>query len=79
MPAVDLPIIEFDIILGLRNETISIRIAGVDAPENAHFGNPAQPHARESLEWLRATILGKRMRCQLLAKDQYNRIVSSRF
>ncbi|OWZ78372.1 mitochondrial protein [Cryptococcus neoformans Tu401-1] len=61
---------------GLRNETISIRIAGVDAPENAHFGNPAQPHARESLEWLRATILGKRMRCQLLAKDQYNRIVA---
>ncbi|UOH80910.1 hypothetical protein LQV05_003571 [Cryptococcus neoformans] len=54
----------------------SIRIAGVDAPENAHFGNPAQPHARESLEWLRATILGKRMRCQLLAKDQYNRIVA---
>ncbi|KAL0255634.1 hypothetical protein I308_100439 [Cryptococcus tetragattii IND107] len=61
---------------GLRNETISIRIAGVDAPENAHFGNPAQPHAKESLEWLRATILGKRMRCQLLAKDQYNRIVA---
>ncbi|XAO21657.1 hypothetical protein I312_100412 [Cryptococcus bacillisporus CA1280] len=61
---------------GLRNETISIRIAGVDAPENAHFGNPAQPHAKESLEWLRATVLGKRMRCQLLAKDQYNRIVA---
>ncbi|WVQ73158.1 hypothetical protein IAR50_002722 [Cryptococcus sp. DSM 104548] len=60
----------------LKNETLSIRIAGVDAPENAHFGNPAQPHAKESLEWLRSTILGKRMRCQLLSKDQYNRIVA---
>ncbi|KAK6908149.1 mitochondrial protein [Kwoniella mangroviensis CBS 10435] len=60
----------------LKDETIHIRIAGVDAPENAHFGQPAQPHAKESLEWLRGTILGKRMRCQLLAKDQYNRIVA---
>nr|XP_031864166.1 uncharacterized protein CI109_000078 [Kwoniella shandongensis]KAA5531238.1 hypothetical protein CI109_000078 [Kwoniella shandongensis] len=60
----------------LKDETLNIRIAGVDAPENAHFGQPAQPHAKESLEWLRATILGKRMRCQLLAKDQYQRIVA---
>ncbi|WRT67742.1 uncharacterized protein IL334_004714 [Kwoniella shivajii] len=60
----------------LKDETIHIRIAGVDAPENAHFGQPAQPHAKESLEWLRSTIIGKKMRCQLLAKDQYNRIVA---
>ncbi|KAK8858546.1 hypothetical protein IAR55_002775 [Kwoniella newhampshirensis] len=60
----------------LKDETLNIRIAGVDAPENAHFGQPAQPHAKESLEWLRTTILGKRMRCQLLAKDQYQRIVA---
>ncbi|WVR06312.1 hypothetical protein IAU60_003342 [Kwoniella sp. DSM 27419] len=60
----------------LKDETLHIRIAGVDAPENAHFGQPAQPHAKESLDWLRATVLGRRMRCQLLAKDQYNRIVA---
>ncbi|WVO18564.1 hypothetical protein L204_106283 [Cryptococcus depauperatus] len=60
----------------LKDETLSIRIAGVDAPENAHFGNPAQPHAKESLEWLRSTVLGRRLRCQLLTKDQYNRIVA---
>ncbi|WWC88580.1 uncharacterized protein L201_003492 [Kwoniella dendrophila CBS 6074] len=60
----------------LKDETIHIRIAGVDAPENAHFGQPAQPHAKESLEWLRSTIIGKKMKCQLLAKDQYNRIVA---
>lgn len=59
----------------LRDQTIHIRIAGVDAPEMAHFGNPAQPHGKESLDWLRATITGKTMRCQLLRKDQYQRVV----
>lgn len=61
----------------LKDETLHIRISGVDAPELAHFGNPAQPHGQESLDWLKTTILGKRMRCQLLRKDQYNRIVRS--
>ncbi|TXT13805.1 hypothetical protein VHUM_01172 [Vanrija humicola] len=60
----------------LKDNTLSIRIAGVDAPENAHFGNPAQPYAKEALEWLTKTVLGKRMKCQLLRKDQYNRIVA---
>ncbi|EIW66747.1 hypothetical protein TREMEDRAFT_34464 [Tremella mesenterica DSM 1558] len=60
----------------LKDETIHIRIAGVDAPENAHFGNPSQPHAQESLDWLRSTINDKRMKCQLLRKDQYGRIVA---
>jgi hypothetical protein len=59
----------------LKNETLHIRISGVDAPECAHFGNPAQPHSAESLEWLKSTLMGKRMRVQLLRKDQYNRIV----
>ncbi|KAL7418934.1 putative endonuclease lcl3 [Cryptotrichosporon argae] len=60
----------------LKDETLHIRIAGVDAPENAHFGNPAQPHAKESLDWLRRVLLGRRVRCQLLRKDQYGRIVA---
>lgn len=59
----------------LKNETLSIRIAGVDAPELAHFGNPAQPHAKESLQWLTSAVEGKRVKCQLLRKDQYGRIV----
>ena len=50
----------------------------MDAPENAHFGNPSQPHAKESLDWLRKTITGKRMKVKFLRKDQYNRIVRSR-
>lgn len=61
----------------LKDETLHIRIAGIDAPEAAHFGRPAQPHSAESLEWLRQTLLGKRVRCQLLRKDQYSRIVGN--
>jgi endonuclease YncB( thermonuclease family) len=60
----------------LKNETLSIRIAGVDAPELAHFGNPAQPHAKESLQWLIDTVEGRRVKCELLRKDQYGRIVA---
>ncbi|KAH9477145.1 putative endonuclease lcl3 [Psilocybe cubensis] len=60
----------------LKDETIHIRIAGIDAPEAAHFGKPAQPYAAESLEWLRNNILGKSVYCQVLRKDQYTRIVA---
>jgi len=61
----------------LTNETIHIRLAGVDAPENAHFGREAQPYGKESMEWLRTTLLGKRVVCQLIHKDQYSRVVSN--
>jgi len=61
---------------GLKDETLSIRIAGVDAPEAGHFGKPPQPYAAESLAWLREKILGKIVYCQLLRKDQYSRIVA---
>ncbi|KAG6906309.1 hypothetical protein DXG01_014645 [Tephrocybe rancida] len=60
----------------LKDKTLSIRIAGVDAPEAAHFGRPAQPYSAESLAWLRETIQGKTVYCQLLRRDQYNRIVA---
>ncbi|KAF5375383.1 hypothetical protein D9615_007965 [Tricholomella constricta] len=60
----------------LKDQTLHIRIAGVDAPEGAHFGRPAQPYAAESLAFLRETILGKVVYCQLLRRDQYSRIVA---
>ncbi|KAJ6448882.1 nuclease [Mycena sanguinolenta] len=60
----------------LKDKTLHIRIAGVDAPEGAHFGKPAQPYSEESLAWLRQKILGKTVYCQLLRRDQYARIVS---
>ncbi|KAK7032896.1 putative endonuclease LCL3 [Favolaschia claudopus] len=60
----------------LKDQTLHIRIAGVDAPEAAHFGKPAQPYAEEALSWLREEILGKTVYCQLLRRDQYGRTVS---
>ncbi|KAJ7086050.1 hypothetical protein B0H15DRAFT_845093 [Mycena belliarum] len=60
----------------LKDKTLHIRIAGVDAPEAAHFGRPSQPYSEESLAWLKEEILGKTVYCQLLRRDQYSRIVS---
>ncbi|KAG8887887.1 putative endonuclease lcl3 [Tulasnella sp. 332] len=59
----------------LQGQTIHIRMAGVDAPEAAHFGKPGQPYAREALDWLRSKAHGKRVWCQLVRRDQYQRIV----
>ncbi|TFK47134.1 staphylococcal nuclease [Heliocybe sulcata] len=61
----------------LRNQTIHIRLGGIDAPEASHFGRPAQPYAAEALQWLKSTIEGKRVYCQLIRRDQYGRIVAN--
>ncbi|KAF9463401.1 hypothetical protein BDZ94DRAFT_1259266 [Collybia nuda] len=61
----------------LKDNTLHIRIGGVDAPEAAHFGRPAQPYSAESLAWLRDTILGKTVYCQPLRRDQYSRVVAN--
>ncbi|KAJ3564342.1 hypothetical protein NP233_g8355 [Leucocoprinus birnbaumii] len=61
----------------LVNQTLHVRIAGVDAPEQPHFGKAGQPHADESLAWLRQKILGKVVYCQLIRRDQYQRVVSN--
>jgi len=58
-----------------RGETIGVRIAGVDAPEAAHFGKPAQPYAQEALEWLRAEVLHRNVRVFPYRRDQYERVV----
>ncbi|KAI0075237.1 staphylococcal nuclease [Panus rudis PR-1116 ss-1] len=60
----------------LQNQTLSIRIAGIDAPEGAHWGRPSQLWAQESLDWLKSQVEGKWVCCQILRKDQYSRIVS---
>ncbi|KAL1742055.1 hypothetical protein HDZ31DRAFT_84401 [Schizophyllum fasciatum] len=60
----------------LKDQTIHIRIAGIDAPENAHFGRPAQPYALDALAYLRGRILGRTVYCQLLRRDQYGRLVA---
>ncbi|GAC96179.1 hypothetical protein PHSY_003759 [Pseudozyma hubeiensis SY62] len=40
----------------LVRETISVRIAGVDAPESAHFGKPAQPFSKEAKHFLSSMV-----------------------
>jgi len=61
----------------LSNQTLHIRIGGVDAPEAAHFGRPSQPYSEESLAWLKGKILGKTLYCQPLRRDQYSRTVAN--
>ncbi|KAF1951889.1 SNase-domain-containing protein [Byssothecium circinans] len=60
----------------LSNNTIHIRIAGVDAPELAHWGREAQPYSKEALEWLTAYIHNRRVRAYIFRRDQYDRVVA---
>jgi len=59
----------------LTGKTVRVRIAGVDAPEMAHFGKPAQPFGKEALEWLRGYLLGRYVRVKVFRPDQYERVV----
>ncbi|KAJ5893302.1 endonuclease lcl3 [Penicillium taxi] len=61
----------------LKDKTIHIRLAGVDAPEMAHFGRPEQPFAREAHIWLTSYLMNRRVRASVYRQDQYNRVVAS--
>ncbi|KAF2084003.1 P34-Arc-domain-containing protein [Saccharata proteae CBS 121410] len=63
----------------LRARTIHIRIAGVDAPELAHFGRPEQPFAEEAFQFLTEYIHNRRVRAYIYRRDQYDRVVASVF
>jgi endonuclease YncB( thermonuclease family) len=58
---------------------IQVRLAGIDAPEGAHFGKPAQPYSTEALEWLKDYILNRRVRAYIYKRDQYERVVATVF
>jgi endonuclease YncB( thermonuclease family) len=45
-------------------------------PQGSHFGRSAQPYAAEALAWLKENVEGRRIKCQLLRRDQYNRVVA---
>ncbi|KDN42183.1 SNase-domain-containing protein [Tilletiaria anomala UBC 951] len=61
----------------LRNSTLSVRLAGADAPEAAHFGNPAQPYAKEALEYLKTLVLKRTVWLEVAHVDQYKRLVAT--
>jgi hypothetical protein len=44
--------------------------------QGPHFGRLAQPRYAESLAWLKDNIEGRRIKCELLRRDQYNRVVA---
>ena len=46
------------------------------ASQRSHFGKPAQAHSDEALAWLKEQIDGRRLKCQLIQRDQYGRIVA---
>lgn len=60
----------------LKDQTLSIRLCGVDAPERLHFGNPAQPYSEEALVWLKNYVDGKNVIITPFSQDQYKRVVA---
>lgn len=54
-----------------------MRLAGIDAPELAHFGRPAQPHSQTALDWLTGYVLNRRVRAYAYKRDQYDRVVAT--
>lgn len=56
-----------------------MRLAGIDAPELAHFGRPAQPYSQEALDWLTSYVLGRRVRAYVYKADQYSRVVATAY
>ncbi|KAH0435279.1 nuclease domain containing protein [Colletotrichum kahawae] len=63
----------------LKGKTIPVRLAGIDAPEGAHFGKPGQPGAPEALKWLNDYILNRRIWARIHKRDQYDRVVATVF
>ncbi|KAF2403891.1 SNase-domain-containing protein [Trichodelitschia bisporula] len=61
----------------LKGKTLHIRLAGIDAPELAHFGRPVQPFAEDALAFLTEYIGGRRVRAYIYRRDQYERVVAT--
>ncbi|KAG1691941.1 hypothetical protein DVH05_026101 [Phytophthora capsici] len=59
----------------LSDHTLQIRLAGIDTPETAKFGNPGQPFGDEAKKWLASALEGRKLTLTLLHKDQYARAV----
>jgi endonuclease YncB( thermonuclease family) len=61
----------------LKDQTIHVRLAGIDAPELPHFGRPEQPYAKEAFQWLTDYLGTRRVRAYVYKQDQYSRVVAT--
>ncbi|KAL6929769.1 hypothetical protein ACO0SA_001173 [Hanseniaspora valbyensis] len=59
-----------------KHKTISIRLCGIDAPERSHFGSKAQPFSDEAMNFLKHTLLNKKIYVKPLEIDRYGRCVA---
>lgn len=59
-----------------KYKTISVRLCGIDAPERSHFGSKAQPYSDEAMNFLKHTLLNKRLYIKPLEIDRYGRCVA---
>lgn len=60
----------------LKDETLMVRLCGVDAPERSHWGKPAQPFSEEALHWLQNYVFGRYVTITPYSIDQYKRVVA---
>ena len=63
----------------LAENTVNVRLSGIDAPELAHFGHPAQPGGEEATQCLKNYALDRWARVYPHNKDQYGRVVATVF
>lgn len=64
--------------LELSEQTINVRLAGIDSPEGPHFGKPGQPYFEESKNFLTSLVANRHVYCRIHRLDQYHRAVGER-
>lgn len=60
----------------VKEDALSIRLAGIDAPEVRCFGKPGQPFSNESKTFLKNLVEKKKVKIKVLDVDHYSRIVA---
>lgn len=60
----------------LKDETLMVRLCGIDAPERSHWGKSAQPYSEEAMEWLKSYVGGKNIKITPYLIDQYKRLIA---
>jgi endonuclease YncB( thermonuclease family) len=61
----------------ISDQTINVRLSGIDAPETAHFGNPAQAYGNEAKQWLKDLAEQRHASLRIHSIDQYKRVLGS--